>query len=175
MLKGAIAYLAPLLDSDAPLLFSWINDRELVLSSARYRPIHHTNHREWFHWIRNQSAVEIFGIRRVSDDVLVGYCQLHSISEVHRSAELQIKIGRKVAQGTGIGTEACALLLRHAFQDLNLNRVFLHVFQTNEHAIRVYTRSGLKVEGTLRKSVFIDGRWVNVVIMSILQEEYAGR
>jgi RimJ/RimL family protein N-acetyltransferase len=27
----------------------------------------------------------------------------------------------------------------------------------------------------LRKSVFIDGRWVNVVIMSILQEEYAGR
>lgn len=172
MLKGRITYLSPFFDADSEILFSWINDRELVLSSAPFRPVHQINHLEWFRTIQNRSDVVIFGIRRIADDCLVGSCQLHSISLIHRSAELQIRIGHKDAQGSGIGTEACSLLLRHAFQDLNLNRVFLHVFETNERAIRLYTRSGFKMEGTLRNSVFVDGRWLNVVIMAILREEY---
>ena len=172
MLKGKAVYLSPLAEKDSEVLFEWINDRELVLSSAPFRPVHEINHLEWFGKIRNQSDVVIFGIRRGDDDCLVGTCQLHSISAIHRSAELQIRIGRKDVQGRGFGTEACALLLRYAFQDLNLNRVFLHIFATNERAIRLYTRNGFKVEGALRNSVFVDGRWLDVVIMAILRSEY---
>jgi RimJ/RimL family protein N-acetyltransferase len=174
MLKGSHAYLSPLGDADAPTLFSWINDRELLLSSAPYKPTHLPDHAEWFRTIRSRPDVTIFGIRRVSDDCLVGSCQLHSISPVHRSAELQIRIGVKDAQDSGIGTEACSLLLQHAFRDLGLNRVSLHVFETNDRAIRLYTRIGFRVEGTLRQSAWIDGRWVNAVIMSVLREEYQG-
>lgn len=171
-MKGKAAYLSSLLEADGEILFEWINDRELVLSSAPFRPVHQANHLEWFRAIQNKSDVVIFGIRRIADDCLVGSCQLHSINSIHHSAELQIRIGRKDAQGSGIGTEACSLLLHHAFQDLNLSRVYLHVFETNERAISLYTRAGFKVEGTLRNSVFIDGRWINVVIMAILREEY---
>ena len=172
MLRGSLAYLAPLADADAQTLFSWINDRELLLSSAPYRPTHLPDHVEWFRTIRNRPDVAIFGIRRVADDCLVGSCQLHSITQLHRSAELQIRIGRTDARGAGIGTEACTLLLHHAFNDLNLHRVSLHVFDTNERAIRLYARIGFRVEGTLRESAFIDGRWINTVIMAVLREEY---
>ena len=172
MLRGKIACLSPFSEADGEVLFSWINERELVMSSAPFRPVHHTCHLEWFNAIQKRSDIVIFGIRRSADDCLVGSCQLHSISPIHRSAELQIRIGRKNAQGSGVGTEVCSLLLHHAFQDLNLSRVYLHVFETNERAISLYTRAGFKVEGTLRNSVFIDGRWINVVIMAILREEY---
>lgn len=172
MLRGKKAYLSPLFEADGEILFEWINDRDLVLSSAPFRPIHMANHLEWFQMVQHREDVVIFGIRLIDDDCLVGTCQLHSINAIHRSAELQIRIGRKDAQGSGIGTEACSLLLYYAFQDLNLNRIFLHVFETNEPAIRLYTSSGFKIEGTLRNAVFIDGRWGNVMIMSILREEY---
>ncbi len=172
MLKGKIAYLSPLLDKDCELLYSWINDRELVLSSSPYCPVHSANHREWFSTIQNQATVAIFGIRRISDESLVGTCQLHSINAIHRSAELQIRIGLEDARGCGFGSEACRLLLHHAFQDLNLNRVFLHVFENNMRAIHLYTRVGFKLEGTLRRSAYVDGNWANIVIMAILRDEY---
>ena len=172
MLRGKKSYLSALFEADGELLFGWINDRDLVMSSAPFHPIHQTNHLEWFQTVQHRSDVVTFGIRLIDDDSLVGTCQLHSISAIHRSAELQIRIGRKDAQGSGIGTEACSLLLYHGFKDLNLNRIFLHVFETNEPAIRLYTSSGFRIEGTLRNAVFIDGRWGNVVIMSILREEY---
>lgn len=172
MLRGKIACLSPFSEVDSEVLFSWINDRELVLSSAPFRPVHHASHLEWFRNIQSRSDVAIFGIRRIADDSLIGSCQLHSINPIHRSAELQIRIGRKDAQGSGIGTEACDLLLQHAFQDLSLRRVYLHVFETNERAIGLYNRSGFKVEGMLRQAAFIDGQWVNVVMMAILREEY---
>lgn len=172
MLKGKIAYLSPLLDEDCDLLYSWINDRELVLQSSPYRPIHWSNHIDWFRAIRNQANVVIFGIRRIIDDSLAGTCQLHSINVIHRSAELQIRIGRKDAQGCGIGSEACRLLLQHAFLDLNLNRICLHVLENNVRAIHVYNCAGFKLEGTLRRSAYIDGNWVNVLVMAILRDEY---
>ncbi len=172
IVKGKVAYLSSFFETDSQVLFSWINDRALVLSSSPFHPVHQANHLEWFRAIQHQSDVVIFGIRLIDDDCLVGTCQLHSISQIHRSAELQIRIGRKDARGRGIGKEACSLLLYYAFQDLNLNRVFLHVFETNEPAIRLYISSGFTKEGTLRNSVFIDGCWNNVVIMSILREEY---
>jgi RimJ/RimL family protein N-acetyltransferase len=174
MVRGEVAYLSPLVDDDAKTLFAWINDRELLLSSAPYRPTHEADHIEWFRTIRSRPDTVIFAIRRVADDALVGSCQLHSISPVHRSAELQIRIGRKDAQGRGIGTDACALLLRHAFNDLGLNRVALHVFTSNDRAVRLYTRAGFTVEGTLRQSAFIDGRWLDTLVMAILRDEYQG-
>lgn len=172
MLKGNLIYLSPLKENDSETLFKWINDRELILFSAPYQPTHQFCHMEWFKTIQTQPNCTIFGVRRVSDEQLVGTCQLHSIHAIHRSAELQIRIGVENAKGQGIGKEACQLLLQHAFCDLNLNRIFLHVFENNERAIRLYTRLGFRLEGTLRHSVFINGQWRNVLLMAILRNEY---
>lgn len=175
VLKGSLIYLSPLREYDSEVLFNWINDRELLLFNASYRPTHWTSHLEWFRSMQARLDTVIFGIRGVNDDQLVGSCQLHSISSVHQSAELQIRIGERDARGMGIGTEACALLLQHAFLDLNLNRVFLQVFETNQPALRLYKRSGFKAEGTLRQAAFLDGDWVNVIVMSVLRNEYLAR
>ena len=69
--------------------------------------------------------------------------------------------------------EAVRLLLDFAFRDLNLHRVYLHVFDTNAAAIRIYEKVGFVREGVLRQAAHIDGRYVDVMVMSILREEYA--
>ena len=161
------AYLAPLTDADVPVLFSWINDRDLAVLNAPFHPVHQADHEEWFRTVRSRPDLVIFGVRRAADQQLVGSCQLHSIDRVHRSAELQIRIGVADARRAGIGTDACLALLKHAFEDLNLRRVYLHVLGSNEPARRLYARLGFAVDGVAKEAVFIDGRWQDLVTMSI--------
>lgn len=166
--------LAALRPEDSELLFQWINDRALVTLSAPFRPIARAEHEAWFDAVRRRPDSKIFGVRLREGDRLVGSCQLNSIHSVHRSAELQIRIGAADARGRGVGAEAVRLLLAHAFVELGLHRVYLHVFATNEPARRLYERVGFRREGVLREAACIDGAWLDVLLMAILRTEFAG-
>lgn len=164
--------LSPLVLADSNLLWTWINDREQVLFNAPYKPVHENQHQVWFESIQKQDSVVIFGIRLIETNKLIGTCQLHSIDPVSRAAELQIRLGEVGERGKGYGTEAIRLLLQFGFSDLNLNRIYLHVFSANTPAIRVYEKSGFIREGLLRQAVYIDGRYEDVILMGILRDEY---
>lgn len=175
MLKGARVALGALVHSDLSVMLGWTNDREQVLFNAPYRPVTESEHTEWFGEIQRRKDTVIFGIRLLDTGKLIGSCQLHSINPVHRGAELQIRLGEKEERQKGYGTEAVQLLLGFAFGDLNLNRVYLHVFGTNEAALRTYEKVGFMREGTLRKAVYVDGEYIDVVVMGILRNEYGAK
>ena len=175
MRKGQQVELTPLQAADAALMYEWINEREQVLLNSAYRPVHDANHEAWFANITRRPDAAIFGIRLLSDGRLIGTCQLHDIHPVHRSAELQIRIGDVAARGAGRGTEAVQLLLAFAFEDLNLERVFLHVFADNAAALRAYEKAGFVREGVLRQAAYVDGRRLDVVIMSFLRRDRGNR
>jgi RimJ/RimL family protein N-acetyltransferase len=164
--------LAPLMKRDLPSLFAFINDRETVLFNAPYRPVSEPDHEAWFDRFARRKDVVIFGIRLMPGDQLIGTCQLHSIHTVHRSAELQIRIGKAENRNKGHGTEATRRLLDVAFKDLNLNRIYLHVFSTNKFAIRMYEKMGFSLEGTLRQAAFINGRYIDILVMGMLKDDY---
>jgi diamine N-acetyltransferase len=158
--------LVPLREEDAETLFRWITDRELVELSAPFDPPTPEQHRRWFDAIRTRDDVEIYGIRLVEDDRLIGSCQLHSIDRELERAELQIRIGERDAWGRGYGTEAVRLLVRHAFADLGLRRVELHVFATNRRAIRAYEKAGFEVEERRARAACVGGRYLDVLVMA---------
>jgi len=172
MLESSRVRLAPLRAEDAPPLYRWINDRGLVLLNNVYRPVTPDAHQAWFEAVQRQPNSVIFTIRDPADDRLMGTCQLVEIDTVARRAELRIRLGELRDQGRGLGTSAVRLLLGHAFEDLNLERVFLHVFATNERAIRCYLKAGFRQEGRLRRAEYVGGQYVDVVVMGILREEY---
>jgi RimJ/RimL family protein N-acetyltransferase len=153
--------LTALRDEDSDRLFAWINDRELVVRSAPFRPVERADHDAWFASIRERDDVRIFAIR-VGDE-LIGSCQLHSFDG--GSAELQIRIGERDRQGQGYGRTAVALLLRHAFTELRLARVTLHVFASNAPALAVYRKAGFREVDSPPEIVEIDGRAERVIRM----------
>lgn len=165
-------YLSPLSSDDSEALFGWINERDLVIFNSGYKPVHESNHLAWFENIIKRQDVFIFGIKRVEDHKLIGSCQLNKLNFVHRNAELRIRIGAATDRGRGFGGDAVQLLLKFAFDDLNLNKVYLNVYSTNIRAIKVYEKSGFRKEGELKRHDFIDGKYLNIVVMAILREEY---
>jgi RimJ/RimL family protein N-acetyltransferase len=94
------------------------------------------------------------------------------IDWVSRLVELRIRIGDKNAWGGGLGSEATRLLLSYAFDGLNLERVWLRVFATNERAIKMYEKVGFQHEGRLRRASFINGQMLDVDLMGLLKTEY---
>jgi RimJ/RimL family protein N-acetyltransferase len=66
-------------------------------------------------------------------------------------------------------------MLRHAFNDLNLHRVFLSVLSSNAAAIRAYEKAGFRREGIAREAAYKRGRYEDLVDMAILAHEFDGR
>jgi RimJ/RimL family protein N-acetyltransferase len=168
--QGSVA-LAPLTAADSPALLDWINDRDLVVLNSPFRPVSAAQHSEWFDDIQRRADTVFLGIRIEPAGELIGTVQLHSIHPIHRSAELQIRIAKPSYRGRGYGSTAVRLALRLAFEDLNLNRLSLHVFSDNLRAIRTYEKAGFVREGLLRDAAFIGGAYVDVVVMGILRKE----
>jgi len=162
--------LGPVTQEDSPTLFEWINDRELVLLNAPYRPVDSSHHRSWLESIQHRDDAVLFAIRDKTGR-LVGTCQLQHRNPVSRNAELQIRIGDTADRGRGYGTSAVRKLLRFAFDDWNLHRVQLFVIEGNEAALRTYEKCGFKREGILREAVHIDGRYRDLIVMGVLRDE----
>ena len=162
--------LGPLIEEDSQTLFEWINDRELVHLNGPYRSIGSASHRKWFDTVQERDDIAIFAIREKTGR-LVGTCQLVNRNPLHRSAELQIRIGNKEDRGRGYGTAAVEALLQFAFRDWNLHRVQLYVIEGNEPALRTYEKCGFKREGVLRQAVHIDGGYRDLIVMAVLRDE----
>jgi RimJ/RimL family protein N-acetyltransferase len=64
------------------------------------------------------------------------------------------------------------LLLKHGFEILNLNRIMLQVYEDNPRAIRCYEKVGYKHEGRLRQARYWNGEYLDILIMSVLKEEW---
>ena len=74
--------------------------------------------------------------------------------------------------GQGIGTQATELLLKKAFVEFGLERVYLTVLADNAHAKHMYERAGFVKEGTLRKHIYRDGQFLDWDLYGILKEDF---
>ena len=106
------------------------------------------------------------------DGECIGTVGCFGIDWRSRNAELGVIIGSREHLGKGYGTEAVELLLSFAFNELGLHRIFLRVFDFNKRAIQSFRKCGFVEEGRFRESYFREGTYHNVLVMSILEEEY---
>jgi len=107
-----------------------------------------------------------------ADGECIGTCGLFNIDWTARHAELGIGIGDKEYWGRGYGRETVGLLLDYAFRLRNLRRVWLEVHSANERAMRAYRSCGFVGEGRMREHVWLGGRYVDNVIMGVMQKEW---
>jgi RimJ/RimL family protein N-acetyltransferase len=172
-LVGDTVYLRPYdPPADAAHFVTWFNDPEVTCFLRRYLPLTAAEQDQFFRSIQGNSQCVALAIVRRSDDQLLGGTGLRDIDPRNRHAWFGITIGDRSAWGKGFGTEATGLMLRLAFQTLNLNRVFLHVYEFNERGRHVYEKLGFQVEGRLRQDVYRAGRYWDTIVMGILRDEW---
>jgi RimJ/RimL family protein N-acetyltransferase len=113
-----------------------------------------------------------FAIRTLADKRLIGLIGLYTVFQPQREAFMGIQIGERDYWGKGYGTDALRVLLRYAFNELNLYRVSLSVLEGNARAIRSYEKCGFRYEGRERQAWAYDGRRWDEIYMGLLREEW---
>lgn len=166
--------------TDLPMFVRWINEPEVRQGVSMYRPFSLANEEGWFENMLKRPMEEqpfVIEVRSAGAQgeetwIPIGNCSLFGIDWHCRSAELGIMIGEKSYWNKGYGTEAVHGLVRYGFKTLNLHRIWLRVFTTNPRAVRAYEKAGFTMEGRFRQGMYQDGKYVDVLLMSILRPEW---
>jgi [ribosomal protein S5]-alanine N-acetyltransferase len=94
------------------------------------------------------------------------------VSAEHRRAEIGYWVGVE-HWGRGYCTEAARAMIDHAFDQLELNRVFAHHFTRNPASGRVMVKAGLRPEGNLRQHIVKWGVSEDLAVYGLLRSEWA--
>lgn len=165
---------------DLPDFVKWINDPEVSQGIGKYLPFSMADEEDWFETMHKRPAsehvlaIEVKAVAPQGDETwrLVGSCGFFNHDQHNASAEFGIMIGDKSYWNKGHGTEAVRLLVKHGFHTLNLNRIYLRVLENNPRAIRAYEKAGFTHEGRQRQADFRDGKYIDLLVMSILKDEF---
>ncbi|MFH1741617.1 MAG: UDP-4-amino-4,6-dideoxy-N-acetyl-beta-L-altrosamine N-acetyltransferase [bacterium] len=173
MIPGEKITLRAIEKRDVEFLRNLRNKPEMRKYLCSHMPISEIQQVGWYERSASDARNQIFMVDDPAGET-VGYVQLTNIDYKNRSVEIGIHLGPS-AQGKGYGRDAFHTLMRFAFEEMNMHRVYLYVFAFNERAIGLYEKLGFREEGRLRDSVFQEGRYQDIVLMSILESEFADR
>ena len=169
------AKLRPLRADDARISEKWRNDPEVRDPSLGFRfPVTAAMEDRWIAGVLlpDDNTRVVFAVEDATDDVLVGFVYLQDIDWIARHAAFGVLLGDRSRHGRGIGTDALRIMLRFGFEMLNLQKIYLSVAAYNTRALKLYEREGFRHDGTLRRHVFLDGAYHDLVQMSFLLDEY---
>ena len=162
-------------DRDAPALFALTERNRAYL-------------REWLPWVDHTltvddtrrfitGALEQYYCGRGPnasvwvDDEIVGTIGCHPIDLAHRSCSVGycVDAGR---QGRGIVTRCSAALVDYLFRELQLHRVVIQCGTGNHKSCAIPERLGFTREGVLREAEWVNDRWVDLVVWSMLEQDW---
>lgn len=153
---------------------SWRNNPMVINSlGTSFLFINEDIDHKWYqHYLKNREQAVRLTIETKKTSEYIGNVYLTNINSINRSAEFSICIPGTKFKGKGVGSKSSYRMLEHGFNDLNLERIYLTVLETNSHALSLYKKIGFQKEGILRNAVYKCGMYKNLVIMSILKNDF---
>ena len=176
LFEGELIRLAPFdPEKDAEVESRWTHDAEYLrlLEDAPARPLSPGQVKKKHEGQdKDEQRSFHFSVRRRADDRLVGFVRLQWIEWSHGASTLRLGIGAPEDRGKGYGREALRLILRYAFEELNLHRVGTYTFEYNPRAAEFLQKAGFQIEVRRRQAVNRDGRRWDTLILGLLRPEW---
>jgi ribosomal-protein-serine acetyltransferase len=107
----------------------------------------------------------------LSDEKITGVISYKGTDYVNHKTEIGYWLA-KDQQGKGIVTRACKILIENAFEKMGMNRVQLKVGINNVKSAAIPQRLNFTLEGIERDGEFLNGKYINLEIYSILKQEW---
>lgn len=101
----------------------------------------------------------------------VGNVNLHSIDQKNGTFSMSFYFLKK-ERNKGYATNAVALIVYYAFNELRLNKLNVCVNEGNDASEKLIQKIGCKPEGIWRENVFYDGKYVNVMLYGMTRKEF---
>ena len=175
MIAGEHVILRAFERDDAERCYRWMNDPNIVRTLKSRYPIAFQNEAEWLETAMHPPAGERhFAVERKDDRTHIGNASIHDIDWVSRTAAFGLFIGEPSAWNRGFGGDAIRTLVRFAFDEMNLRKLHIRVFEYNDRAKHVLETQGFVQEGRLRREFYREGSYHDLLILSIFRDGEPG-
>ena len=172
MLSGKLVRLRAVEPSDAQALARWTSDPEVgrwmindypwslaqTIKRCEERP-------------KNTYDNVVLCIETLAEKRPIGIVALLGAEPESGRPELSIYIGESEFRGGGYGTDALRVICRYGFDQMRLHGITLWVVAEHVVARHVSGKVGFVEEGRSRERFFRDGRWHDMILMSVLEGE----
>ena len=154
---------------DAPFMYEWMTSKD-VNKYFRFDPkkVSLDSCREF---IKNSFSDTEKNYAIDENGEYIGTVSLKHIDYHDLNAEYAISLREKYRK-MGYGFNATKEILKIAFEELKLNKVYLNVLSSNENATRMYEKIGFVYEGELKNHIKIGDTFRNLKLYGIWRDDY---
>lgn len=161
MLKGKKVYLRLLERKDLAIIYRLCNEEKVKKYNSIPENVELDDKS-----IRLRKALSIINEK----NVLVGFITYKQSNYSSNVYSIGITIGSRY-WNRGYGQDSIKTLNKYLFEELKAIKVELEVIVSNTRAIRCYKKCGFFEEKIIKNKCYIDGKYLDTIIMGILRDE----
>lgn len=158
---------------DLPQLMKWRNNPNFRKYFRETDEINQTKQELWFESINSQNSKnKMFAIIKLDTNELMGACGLCYIDSINRSADFSIYLGYdNLYIDDKYSVEAANLMIKHAFNVLNLHRLWAEIYSIDTQKKKFFSVLNFKLDGELRETYWYNKQWHNSLFYSLLSTD----
>ncbi|HEY4787948.1 MAG TPA: GNAT family protein, partial [Bacteroidales bacterium] len=138
--------------SDFDRLINWIDSEESMIQFSGPIFSYPITYEQLDKYICADNRI-VYKVKDSDSGDIIGHAELNKIDKKNRSARIsRILIGDKRNRNKGYGKAIINELIRIGFNDLQLHRLDLGVFDFNHQAMKCYKDCGFEIEGLLKEN-----------------------
>jgi RimJ/RimL family protein N-acetyltransferase len=168
-------YLRSLEMTDLQRMHRWHNDPELYVTlTSPFHPVSLQTVEEWLKKKVQYTSQEVnYAICLTETSEHVGNIYMREIDYINRSGFLGAFIGCTEHRRKGYITEAVKQVVEYAYGVLGLQRLYMHTIADNYPAITLLEKCGFMIEGKMRRHIFKNGEFKDVLVLGMCECDYA--
>lgn len=173
MIKGQLVGLRAVEREDLPLLRNWRNITDFRKHFRESRELSLADQEAWFDSLQKTKHINfMFVIVDLKTNLPIGAAGLLYINWVIRSADFSFYIGdnEQYIGNDGRVKEAADLLINYGFNNLNLHKIWMELYEFDKQKIDFFTKEfNFKQDGLLRDNCFEEGRYWDSLLISLIR------
>jgi RimJ/RimL family protein N-acetyltransferase len=127
---------------------------------------------DWFRSLNDSSKSKRYALCiEGSEVILIGMIRFDQIDKINHNMLVGLDV-RLDHRGKGLGKKGFHLILDYAFNVLGMHKVSLYTADFNEIAKNMYLSLGFRQEGVFKEHLFRDGKYHDLIAMSLFKRDY---
>lgn len=163
--------MRPLKLNDTKHVMTWVNDPEVVKNFQHFnKKLTVNDEKKFIKTILKSKHDFVFSFFEKTTGEYVGQGGIHRISWENKLGRLAALV-KKEHWNKGYGKEMTQRLIKHAFSNLKLHKIWIVVYSSNKKSLYINQKLGFKKEGLLKDEYFWKGRYHDMVRMAITHKK----
>ena len=156
-------------EHDLERLWRWRNSERVRSAMKSDRPISEEEHRYWFGRLRSRPDCLFFIFEK--GDHPLGIVQFTGVNRTDGTCSWGFYLGEE-GLPRGTGTLLGYLGLSRVFEKEGIRKVTAEVLESNLASYRMHKKLGFHIEGCLRKHVWRNGKYEDVILLAIFKKDW---